>query len=509
MPYKLHPYQKELVAEARDKLSKGKKSVLIVSPPGSGKSVIISEIARLAAEKDGFVLFLVHRKELVAQITNTFHTAEIPDKNFLAITVGKVSHRYSVIPWPSLIITDESHHALAKTYRDIYDHYAGVPKLGFTATPWRLNGAGLDEVYDDMVEGPTVKWLIDNHFLSPFEYYGALTIDTSKLRRSSTGDYSNKSIDDAFGKFVFGDTIKQYREHANGKQAIVYAYSVNFSKRVAAAFNTAGIYAAHADAKTPAVERDKIMTDFKSGKLKVLCNVDLVSEGYDVPDCGVVILLRPTKSLVVFLQQSMRGMRYRPNKLSVIIDQVGNFKEHGLPDFERQWTLHSRPKKHGIAEDKVFTCEECLAVFREWKVSVDKYGNQLPKKDGRTQLECPECGEPKPDPEQMTEKDAVDTELQELTGEQGRLAVLAEQRISFNEPAYAYRIVDAQIKIGKRKAKNPIYSVVMTARARGVTLTPGQLADIADVSGQPYKVVKRAWDWACKKRQPVQNVFNF
>lgn len=508
MPYNLHPYQQKAVDSAREALAHGNKSVLIVSPPGSGKSIMIGEIAKSAADKGGFVLFLVHRKELVAQITQTFHNFGISDANFLAMTVGKIKRRFDIIPTPTLLITDESHHALAKTYQDIYAHYAGIPKLGFTATPWRMNGDGFNSTYDVMIEGPKVKWLIQNHFLAPFEYYGAVDIDTSKLKRSSTGDYEKQSMDEAFGKFVFGDTIKQYREHANGQQAIVYAYSVEFSKQVAQAFNDVGIYAAHADAKTPSEERDRIMADFKDGKLKVLCNVDLVSEGYDVPDCGVVILLRPTKSLVVFLQQSMRGMRYRPGKMSTIIDQVGNFKEHGLPDFDRRWTLKARPKKHGTVEDHIFVCDECEGAFREWALSVDSTGKPLPKVGGRQPLECPYCGAPKPEPKPVA-KDKVETELQELTGQEGRLMVMALQTPKFSDPGMAYQIIDAQIQTGRRKAKNAVYATVMNARRKGIQLSPEQLAEISDASGHSYKSVIAAWQWACKKFKPVDEAFNF
>src|SRR5699024_249331 len=126
---------------------------------------------------------------------------------------------------------------------------------------------------------------------------------------------------------------------------IVYAHSIEFSKKVAQEFNEAGISAEHADSKTPAKEREKIMSDFKTGKIKVLCNVDLISEGFDVPDCTVVIMLRPTESLVLDIQQSMRCMRYKPNKKATIIDHVANYTRFGLPDTPRTWSLEGRPKK--------------------------------------------------------------------------------------------------------------------------------------------------------------------
>ncbi|WP_373781837.1 DEAD/DEAH box helicase, partial [Jeotgalibaca porci] len=305
--YSLHPYQNELVSNARNELSKGNHSVLLVSPAGSGKSVIIAEIARLATKKNGHVLFMVHRKELIEQITGSFHTNEVQMENTTIMTVGRIVNRLDQLPKPSLIITDETHHSLAKTYRDIYDYYEDVPRLGFTASPWRMSGQGFTDVYESMVEGPQVEWLIENNFLAPYKYYSVNLINEDKLKKSSTGDYTKNSIDDAISGTIYGDVIQNYRKLADGKQAIVYCHSVDFSKEVAEAFRSEGIAAEHADAKTSKNEREKIMSDFRSGALKVLCNVDLISEGFNVPDCEVVILLRPTESLVLHIQQSMRS----------------------------------------------------------------------------------------------------------------------------------------------------------------------------------------------------------
>ncbi|WP_174683319.1 DEAD/DEAH box helicase [Companilactobacillus nuruki] len=363
--FKLYGYQQKLIEETRKCLMNGSKSVLIVSPAGSGKSVVISEFARLTVNKGGQVLFFVHRKELIEQITNSFKKGGVDLKHCTIMTVGKVAHRLDKIPKPTLIICDESHHSLAKTYKKIYEYYSDVPRLGFTASPWRLSGKGLGDVYESMVEGPDVKWLIDNHYLAPYDYYSVKLIDDTALKRSSTGDYTNKSIDDAVGKVIYGDVIKTYKEKVNGQKAIVYAHSIEFSKKIAQEFNEAGISAEHADSKTPAKEREKIMSNFKTGKIKVLCNVDLVSEGYNVPDCSVVIMLRPTESLVLDIQQSMRCMRYKPNKKATIIDHVANYTRFGLPDTPRTWSLEGRDKKKSGGNNSIAirTCPHCFAVI--------------------------------------------------------------------------------------------------------------------------------------------------
>lgn len=365
--YQLHPYQTKLVNDARKELVAGNKSCLLVSPAGSGKSVVIAEIARLTTLKGGRVMFMVHRQELINQIMESFKANSVDLNLCTVMTVGKIRNRLDSLPVPNLIITDETHHSLAKTYRDIYEHYANVPRLGFSATPWRLNGKGLGDVYDAMIEGPDVQWLIDNHYLAPFDYYSVNLIDESKLSKSSTGDYSNKSIDEAVGHTIYGDVIKTYRDKVDGQQAIVYAHSIAFSKQIAQQFRDAGINAAHCDSKTPQRERDKIMTDFKKGTLKVLSNCDLISEGYNVPDCSCVIMLRPTESLVLFIQQSMRCMRFKPGKQATIIDHVANYTRFGLPNTPHKWTLKDREKKkkstNTAVETPIKQCAFCFAVI--------------------------------------------------------------------------------------------------------------------------------------------------
>jgi superfamily II DNA or RNA helicase len=363
--YKPFPYQQELIDKARQSFVDGHHSVLIQSPAGSGKSIIIAEIARLAIEKGGHVMFTVHRKELIEQIKDTFTKDDIDLSHTTIMTVRKIANRLDKLPKPSLIITDESHHSLAKTYRKIYDFYQNVPRLGFTATPWRLSGKGLHDVYDDMIEGPSVQWLIDYHYLAPFDEYG-FPANTEMLKKSSTGDYTNKSMDDFASHIIYGDIVKNWQDKAQGRKTIIYCHAVWFSQEVAQAFNDVGIPAAHADAKTSEGEREQIMTDFRNGKIRVLCNVDLVSEGFNVPDCSCVVLLRPTASLVLYIQQAMRAMRYRPHKKAVIIDQVSNFEKFGTPVSPHDWSLKDRKKKKRINNSSgptIRTCSQCFAVI--------------------------------------------------------------------------------------------------------------------------------------------------
>ena len=187
-------------------------------------------------------------------------------------------------------------------------------------------------------------------------------------------------------KAVFGDVIKYYRQLADGKQAICYCTSIKHSLATSLAFNDAGISSAHIDGSTLKSERQQIINEFRKGEIQVLCNVDLISEGFDVADCECAILLRPTQSLTLYIQQAMRCMRYKDGKRAVIIDHVGNYARFGLPDADRKWSLDAKKKtkKERLENTEkgqgVTECPECFFTF----ASYDKDGNKL--------MECPECG---------------------------------------------------------------------------------------------------------------------
>ncbi|MBR7928404.1 DEAD/DEAH box helicase [Aerococcaceae bacterium zg-ZUI334] len=400
MAIQLYDYQEKLVNDARQSYANGFRAPCIVAPCGAGKSVMIAEIIRLSTMNQHHVLFLVHRRELLEQIENTLVNHGV-DMNFVTLgMVMTVVNRLGTYPKFNLIVIDENHHTLAKSYKKIIDYF-DTYVLGFTATPIRLNGDGLGDVNDTLIIGPTPKWLIDNERLAPYEYYSVDLTDKSKLKKSSTGDYTNQSMDDAIGKTIYGDVVKHYRKLADGQKTILYAHNIEYSKTFARQFNESGIPASHIDAKTPKAERQAIIERFRKGEIKVLCNVDLIGEGFDVPDCTAVILMRPTQSLSLFIQQSMRPMRYQPDKTATIIDHVGNVYRHGFPDMEREWTLDKKKKQKRQVVDAypIWECDKCLMVFA---------------KDTIKDNICPNCGCVKE--VQQENKKEIDTtvELQKL-----------------------------------------------------------------------------------------------
>lgn len=410
--FQLHDYQKTLVNKTRQAYKDGFKAPCVVAPCGAGKSVIISDIARMTTDKGNQVLFLVHRRELIDQIQNTFKKNEV---NLNLVQFGMVQtvvSRLERTPKPSLIITDESHHGLAASYRKIYDYFHDVLRLGFTATPIRLNGSGLGDINDILIEEVDAEWLISNSFLSPYKYYAPKLINTDFLKLNSLQEFSNASIEKAMdNKTIYGDVIEHYQNLADGEQAICYCHSLEASKRIKQEFLSYGIKAEHIDAKTAKNERDEIIQTFRNQEIRVLCNVDLIGEGFDVPDCSTVIMLRPTQSLSLFIQQAMRGMRYKSGKTSIIIDHVDNVRRHGLPDQKRHWSLRSKKGESKEAEIKIKQCANCYAVYPS------------------SHTECPECGY-KPEIKQQRDYELDKAaQLEEITKEDIHIT------LDFREPS--------------------------------------------------------------------------
>ena len=378
----IREYQKKLIDDLRTSMEQGHKNVMVQSPAGSGKSITMAEIAKRITRHHQRILFVVHRRELVRQIKDTFSSWGV-DMNFCKVyMVQTASRRLKKLITPSYIFVDEAHHSLAKTYRKIFDHFNDAHVIGFTATPWRLSGKGFKSVYDDLVLGPKIDWLIKHHYLSPYTYYSVNLIDQKALKKSSTGDYTQKSIENAGKNIIYGDIIENYKRFANGTKTIIYSYSVQSCKRIAKEFNKNKIPAREVDGKTNKNVRQQSMKDFKSGKIRILVNADLYGEGVDIPDCQTVIMLRPTQSLSLFIQQSMRCMRYQPSKHAIIIDQVANYTRFGLPDADRKWTLEDRskhPQRDGQTVDgpAIKTCPECFGVIRAELVTCPLCGHDF------------------------------------------------------------------------------------------------------------------------------------
>ncbi len=391
---KLRDYQQDLITGVHNAWSEGYKRPCIVLPCGGGKSIITADMAKRTTERGKNVLFLVHRQELCEQISNTFTDYGVNMDRCHIGMVQTVTRRLDKIQRPSLIITDENHHCLANSYKRIYEHF-NTYCVGVTATPVRLNGGGLGDINDKLIIGISAKELIRRKCLAPYDYYAPPVADLSGIK-SRGGDYAAEDIEAALDKpHIYGDVIKNYKLLADGVKAVCYCATVKHSQDMAEAFRAAGIPAEHIDGNTPKTQRADIIRGFRKGSIKILCNVDLISEGFDVPDCGASILLRPTKSLTLYIQQAMRCMRYQPDKKAIIIDHVGNVHRHGLPDSDREWTLEPKPPSKKKNTVSVRQCTECFYTHAPAPV-------------------CPNCGHVYEVEQQATPKEIREAELQQI-----------------------------------------------------------------------------------------------
>lgn len=399
----LRDYQIKAINDVHSAWAHGYKRPCVVMPCGAGKSITVADMAKRTTDNKKRVLFLVHRQELCEQIYNTFLNYGV-DMTLCEIgMVQTISRRLDRMLEPALIITDENHHCLAASYRKIYDHWSNVCCIGVTATPIRLNGSGLGEVNDCLIIGPTVRELIDRKCLSDFDYYAPPVADLSGLKTKRTGDFDPDEIEKALNKpQIYGDVISYYHELAEGRQAVCYCATISHSKAMAAEFGANGISAEHIDGDTPKAERKEIIRKFRDGELTILCNVDLISEGFDVPDCSAVILMRPTKSLTLYIQQAMRCMRYKPDKRAVIIDHVGNVHRFGLPDQNIEWSLSPKRTPKKSAHDKtdedlnIVQCPKCFFTHQPAE-------------------SCPNCGYVYPVKEEHTLKESKEARLERIT----------------------------------------------------------------------------------------------
>lgn len=367
--YKLRDYQAEIINKIQNSMLTGHRRIIVQSPPRTGKTVVMSEIARRATVKNRRVLFLIHRQEVLEQANATFKEQGVDFDLLTSGMVQTLTRRVDKLDAPHIILVDEAHHVLSKSYRRILDKFKDAYVLLFTATPVRLGREQLDQVADDIVLGKSIKELTAAGFLAPFRYYQPPAgFNQSELKLSSTGDYTNKSITSALQSCLYGDLVSHYKRLAAGKQAVCYCHSIDAAKHAAAEFNKNGIAAAEVDGTTPRSERDELVKKFRDGAIKVMVNVNLFTEGVDLPDVDAVILARPTSSLSLYLQFAMRCLNPRRGKVAVIIDHANNVEKFGYPDSERNWLqlvkTGAKTRKNAETDNfNIVTCETCFAVL--------------------------------------------------------------------------------------------------------------------------------------------------
>lgn len=346
----------------------------------------MAEIARRTTKNNNRVMFLIHRKEVLDQAVKTFSKQEVKMNLTTMGMVQTLTRRVDKLPTPNVILVDEAHHALAKSYQRILNKFPKAIVLLFTATPRRTGRIQLDQIADDIIVGQSIHELTDKGFLAPFRYFQPPNdFDVKALKRGSTGDYTAESMQEAMSTKIFGHIVKQYKRIAKGMQAVVYTYSIDSAIKITNEFNSEGISAIEVDGTTSKEKRNLAVRKFRDQEIKILVNVNLFTEGVDLPNVDCVIMARPTASLALYLQFSMRCLNPRPGKTAIIIDHANNFKTFGYPDDDRDWKQaikSGKQKSKSLLTDpglSIVTCDYCFAVVKASEV-----------KDGK----CPICGKP-------------------------------------------------------------------------------------------------------------------
>lgn len=364
----LRAHQKEAkkkIFEAWDKYD----SVMLQMPTGTGKTYLFTSLINdllchyKSVHKEINILVVAHRTELLDQISSTLSRFGIAhgfiqgareQQLWKRVQVGSImslltEKNYNNVSRQKFdyIIVDEAHHSLADTYVKLFKMFPEAKKLGVTATPWRLNHESFLSLYQHLIVSPQVSWFINNELLSDFDYVSIKPnseiqrlVDNSEV--SQTGDFANADLDNTFNnQRIRSKLYESYEKFAKGRRGIIYAINKRHAAKIEELYSSRGVEAVAIDCDTPKEMRQDLIRSFKEGKIQVLVNVDIFTEGFDCPSVSFIQLARPTKSLALYIQQVGRGLRIVEGKeKTIIIDNVGLYNYFGLPDANRKWQYH-------------------------------------------------------------------------------------------------------------------------------------------------------------------------
>jgi DNA repair protein RadD len=430
-------------------------------PTGGGKTVCFSYLTERLLTANLRVALLAHREELLEQISGTLTQFNARhgvlgagasyDRQLRAhvASVFTLARRLDRVEVPDYVIVDEAHHAIAgSTWGKVIAAWrAANPRLriiGVTATPERLSGEGLGETFDTMVQGPTTAELIELGRLSPYRMFApAQPVDLSGIGKRG-GDFIRAASEAAIDKpKITGDAVAHYRKLCDGAPAVAFCVSVAHAEHVAEQFRAQGYRSTSIDGKMDKVMRRSLVQDFRRGAINVLTSCDLISEGFDLPGIVGAILLRPTHSLALYLQQVGRALRVAPGKdAALLLDHVGNSARHGMPDDPRAWSLLGRDESARKTKAGEAACRQCPQCFATSPAAAAK---------------CRECGNVFP--VQAREVEQVDGELAEIE--------VARMKREANRELGMSKTVEALVALGRmRGLKNPEGWALNVMRAR-------------------------------------------
>ena len=399
MEINLRDYQQDSVDGLRASLSSGKRKPILVAPTGSGKTHIACSIIQGALDKQKSVLFLAPRRELIYQAEQRLHdhgieagiimSGEARDPHlpvqvasFDTLHARGMRNESMLMPPADVVIVDEAHLSIAKTRKDIIEHYKDSVVIGLTATPARGDGKGMGEIYDDLVLTRTIGDLTKEGYLVPARYFAPSTPDLNKIKQTKS-DYQTKELGDVMDKpQLVGDIIDNWQRICRDRQTVVFCVTKSHARHIHEAFIDAGYTSGYLDSDTKLDERRQILKDIHSGKIQILVNIFVATFGWDCPPISCVILARPTKNITLYLQTVGRGLRSHPGKEDCfVVDHTGAVDQHGFVDEDIPWTLDSNvdirdaleKKLQEKSEPKEITCQKCQYIFK-------------------ARRDCPHCG---------------------------------------------------------------------------------------------------------------------
>jgi len=392
--YDLRPYQTKALDQIRRLIVSGKKSIMVQSPTGSGKGVMLSHIINSANIKGKSVLFLVHRSEILFQVSDYMNKYGITHGIIKSGNEANYTHPVQLASFQTIIrrmtffeeqfdivIIDEAHHATAATYLKVIKAFKKHLIIGFSATPTRKNGMGLGNLFDAMVQVASIQELTDLGYLAPVRYFAPVEPDLTGVKLTA-GDYNEKQLEPVMlADGLITGIVEHWMQYGENRKTVVFATGVAHSMAIREKFAAVGVVAEHLDGHTPPELRKDIIDFFKSGHIKVIVNCQILTEGVDVPDISCVILARPTKSLPMYMQMLGRGMRVIEGKENMILlDHAGCVYEHGFVHEITDWHLstttkteNKKQKERTEKESRPITCPICNCVYTG-------------------QLKCPQCG---------------------------------------------------------------------------------------------------------------------
>jgi superfamily II DNA or RNA helicase len=412
----LRHYQTQSIQRLRNLIRNDIRKIILVLPTGAGKTVVASSMIHSMLAKDKQALFLAHRKELIDQCCEKLARWGVPysvikadDKRYdpgKPVQVASIQTliRRKVWPHADVIFIDECHRSVSRSYRKIIDFYREAnnpPVIGLTATPYRADGRGLGELYEDLVVSTSTRQLCDDGYLVEPRVFCASHVELDGVQMRGA-EFDEDALDELMREVILkGDIVRQWQSKANGAKTVVFCVNVRHSKAVAEQFIAAGSPAAHLDAKSNDADREKILNDLAEGRLMVVTNVGILTEGWDLPGLECVTLARPTASRSLYRQMIGRVMRPDESKrFAIVLDHAGCTVRHGKVTEDEDYNLNGvrRRGKGGKAQEQLnvpFPCPQCL-LFVEQKTTV-----------------CPECGYEFPKIEAKVVVEDVD--LEEIT----------------------------------------------------------------------------------------------